>query len=238
MMKQRAYWLLGLGFLYFLGEVHAQVRSDGGLADQELVEDFKRQNYGLRMGAGVYTMLGSELKNPRPLFGYAGGFFAQKKISRTAPHWIYTELSARFAGANFANFELESDYTKISQIFLDVPVLWKFNLNTKATKDLGRNILIGIQGSHLLRSAIYLGPERVPKNKLIWWKRWEPLPLKPFDLNAMAAWEYAGEQSSLMISLRVGLINANRGFFLPDVTPATGNNGTIRNCSLEVSMLF
>lgn len=219
-------------------KLQAQIREDGGLSDQEQIEDFRRQNFGLRLGAGLYTMLGSELKNPRPLFGYAGGLFLQKKLSRTKPHWIYTEVSARFAGSNFANYELESDYTKISQLFLDVPVLWKFNLERKSNKDLGNNILLGFQGSHLMRSAIYLGPRRLPKNYQIWWKRWDNIPLKPFDFNAVAAWEYGGEQTSFMVTLRVGLINTNKNFYIPDVSPTTGNNGSIRNFSLECSMLF
>jgi hypothetical protein len=218
--------------------LQAQGRDEGGLADQEQLEDFRRQNFGLRLGAGLYSMLGTELSNPRPLFGYAGGLFLQKKLSRSKPHWVYTEISARFAGANFSNFQQSSDYTKISELFLDVPVLWKFNLERKSNKDLGNNILLGFQGSYLMRSAIYVGPERLPKNYQIWWKRWENLPLKPFDLCAMAAWEYGGERSSFMVSLRMGLINTNNNFNIPDVTPATGNNGTIRNCSLECSMLF
>jgi hypothetical protein len=220
------------------GNCFAQGRDEGGLADQEQIEDFRRQNFGLRLGAGLYSMFGTELKNPRPLFGYSGGLFVQKKLFRSVPHWIYSEVSARFAGSNFANYQNEGDYTRISQLFLDVPLLWKFNLDRKPTKDYGNNVLLGLQGSYMLRSAIYLGPAKVPKNYQIWWKRWDNLPLKPFDFNAVAAWEYAGERSSFMVTLKMGLISTNKDFFIPDVTPLTGNGGTIRNFSLECSMLF
>ena len=213
-------------------------REDGGLTNMEEIEDFDKNNIGLRMGVSFNTILGTELVNPRPFFSYAGGFYYQKQLLRAKPYWLYTEASLRFAGSNFANYKLSSDYTRITQLYLDVPVLLKINLSGSRRDDKGRNILLGPQFGHLLRSAIYLGEDRVPKNHLVWWQRWENLDLAPFDLNGVLAYEISRPRHAFMITARYGLININRGLYFDDVTPLTGKGGIIRNASLDFSLLF
>jgi hypothetical protein len=231
--------LLALCFLS--PALHAQVpgtREDGGLSNMEDIEDFEKKNLGLRMGISFNTILGTELVNPRPFFGYAGGFYYQKQLLRGRPYWLYTEASLRFAGSNFSNYELSSDYNKITQLYLDLPVLLKINLSGSRRDDKGRNLLLGPQVGHLLRSAIYVGELKRPKNHLVWWQRWDNLAFAPFDLNAVASYEISRAQHSFMITARCGLININRGIYFEDVTPATGKGGTIRNASLDFSLLF
>jgi hypothetical protein len=213
-------------------------REDGGLTNMEEIEDFDKKNIGLRMGISFNTILGTELVNPRPFFSYAGGFYYQKQLLRGRPYWLYTETSLRFAGSNFANYKLSSDYTRITQLYLDVPLLLKINLSGSRRDDKGRNLLIGPQAGHLLKSAIYLGEYRVPKNALVWWKRWENLAFAPFDLNAVAAYEISRPRHAFMITARYGLININRGLYFDDLTPVTGKGGTIRNASIDFSFLF
>jgi len=213
-------------------------REDGGLTNMEEIEDFDKKNIGLRMGISFNTILGTELVNPRPFFSYAGGFYYQKQLLRGRPYWLYTETSLRFAGSNFANYKLSSDYTRITQLYLDVPLLLKINLSGSRRDDKGRNLLIGPQAGHLLKSAIYLGEYRVPKNALVWWKRWENLACAPFDLNAVAAYDISRPRHAFMVTARYGLININRGLYFDDVTPATGKGGTIRNASIDFSFLF
>jgi hypothetical protein len=232
--------LLALGLLPVaaIAQQDPGTREEGGLTNMEEIEDFDKKNIGLRMGVSFNTILGSELVNPRPFFSYAGGFYYQKQLLRGRPYWLYTETSLRFAGSNFANFELSSDYTRITQLYLDVPLLLKINLSGSRRDDKGRNILFGPQVGHLLRSAIYLGEYRVPKNHLLWWQRWENLDFAPFDLNAVAAYEISRPRHAFVITARYGLININRGLYFADVTPATGSGGTIRNASLDFSFLF
>lgn len=224
--------------LALLAQQDPGTREDGGLTNMEEIEDFDKKNIGLRMGISFNTILGTELVNPRPFFSYAGGFYYQKQLLRGRPYWLYTEASLRFAGSNFANYKLSSDYTRITQLYLDVPLLLKINLSGSRRDDKGRNILLGPQVGHLLRSAIYLGEERVPKNHLVWWQRWENLDLAPFDLNGVLAYEISRPRHAFMITARCGLININRGLYFDDVTPLTGKGGIIRNASLDFSLLF
>lgn len=224
--------------LALLAQQDPGTREDGGLTNMEEIEDFDKKNIGLRMGVSFNTILGTELVNPRPFFSYAGGFYYQKQLLRGRPYWLYTEASLRFAGSNFANYKLSSDYTRITQLYLDVPLLLKINLSGSRRDDKGRNILLGPQVGHLLRSAIYLGEERVPKNHLVWWQRWENLDLAPFDLNGVLAYEISRPRHAFMITARYGLININRGLYFDDVTPLTGKGGIIRNASLDFSLLF
>ena len=224
--------------LALLAQQDPGTREDGGLTNMEEIEDFDKKNIGLRMGISFNTILGTELVNPRPFFSYAGGFYYQKQLLRGRPYWLYTEASLRFAGSKFANYKLSSDYTRITQLYLDVPLLLKINLSGSRRDDKGRNILLGPQVGHLLRSAIYLGEERVPKNHLVWWQRWENLDLAPFDLNGVLAYEISRPRHAFMITARYGLININRGLYFDDVTPLTGKGGIIRNASLDFSLLF
>ncbi|MDA0685761.1 MAG: hypothetical protein O3C22_02905 [Bacteroidetes bacterium] len=202
----------------------------------------KRQNFGLKMGIGLNSMYGGELRNPRPLLGYQTGFFWHGDATLKRKWDPQLGLDLRLRGSNFANARptdtvINSAYTRISLISLDAPVLINIRLKPKV-KDQYRCFQVGAVTSLNFRSVIFKGPNRIPAQADIFLDQWENLPLKPIETALHLGYQTRGNSTGIQWSLNVGINDLNDNFALEGLAPVTGNGLRISTWALQFGLLF
>lgn len=202
-------------------------------------EQSGRINLGLKFGPGFGSFYGKELKNPRPLLGFNAGLYLHGKDTLGKATW-QTGLEARFRGGNFANFDYgNTAYTRIGLITIDVPML--LNINVQPGKKTGKYkaLQVGLIGSYILRSVLYIGEDKIPQNRDNNLKTWKNLPFRPFDAQAMIGYQKRGALAGYQIGLKFGVVNLNKNFVLPGGTlPTTGTGKRIGTWNVDFDILF
>lgn len=198
-------------------------------------------NLGLKMGVGAYSFYGDELKNPQPMFGYVAGLFYHSPLEKGRFH-VQTGLDLRFRGGNFANggstdTAINTAYTKISLVSLDVPLQLLISTNLDKQRE-ALFVTLGANASYLMRSVLYVGPNKIPLNQSVYMQTWDNLPLNPVELMLSVGVQQRFVTVGYAVSLNVGITNLNDNFQIQGINPATGNGGKIATWSLEASLLF
>ncbi len=175
---------------------------------------------GVKFGGGVSALTGHELHNPVPTYLLNGGIYLKWRFK---PHWsLQPELNISFKGSKFNNGNLE--YSQIMMYSLDVPVLLMYGLNSQNTS----NIIVGLQYSHILNSALYLTGALVPENT-------EP-SLTKNDLLGVIGTQFHTPFIGFQILAKYGFIDMNNGL-LPNLNPPnTGKD--IHQFLFEINLLF
>lgn len=210
--------------------------AQGWTADDEL----SGRHLGLKLGTGVYSIFGGELKNPRPKIGFQAGFFWFGPKPQKVLNW-QTGLEASFLGSNFKNEDSfgiasSSNYTQLGIIELDLPLL--LNIRTAKYADGNYSALqVGLIPGWILKSVIYVGPEKRPQQQSNL-EPWGNLPLQPINLQGVVGYQYIGSQVGYNFRLRASLLDMNDGFYMPALLPETGTGKRIGTMGLEFALLF
>lgn len=207
------------------------------LAPQEV------SNLGFKMGFGFYSFQSGELVNPRPMLGYTAGFNVHSDFTKKKRLFYQAGLDFTLRGGNFANPEkidsaINRSYGKITLVTVDFPlsVLVPMRPEKKAASPM---IKLGLTPSILLRSVVYVGPDRIPLNSQIYQQTWENLPLKQVELLAHIGYQKKVAEIGYYLGLNFGVNNLNAGDFKIDgIYPVTGTGKRISTWSIEAVMLF
>jgi len=207
------------------------------LAPQEV------SNLGFKMGFGFYSFQSGELVNPRPMLGYTAGFNVHSDFTKMKKLYYQAGLDFTLRGGNFANPEkidsaLNRSYGKITLVTVDFPVsvLIPLKREKKAESPM---IKVGLTPSILLRSVVYVGPDRIPLNSQIYQQTWESLPLKQVEFLSHVGYQKKVAEVGYYVGLNFGVNNLNDGKFKIDgIYPATGTGKRISTWSIEAVMLF
>lgn len=203
-------------------------------------DEISNRQVGLRLGTGMYSVFGGELKNPRPKTGFQAGLFWYGNRERKRFNW-QTGLEVCLMGSNFKNedsFGLSSasNYTQMGIIQVDVPLLINLRVQPYSEKKYSA-VQFGLVPGGIINSVIYTGEDKVPlqQNNL---KPWKNLPLNLFNLQGCLGYQYRGGAAGFNVRIKASLLNLNDNFVLPDLQPATGNNKFIGTWALEFGMIF
>lgn len=167
------------------------------------------------------SMLGDELLNPRPKFGYTAGAYYTRSLNKD---WkIYSEFVGNFKGSNFSNgFD---EYSSIALFYMDLAILPMYDIVEDK-----QAVSIGPYISYLGLSSLYLGEQK--KSVL------NDLDLKQLDYGLAIYYTAYGNIVGFQIGAKWGIQNINDGINFIDIRPQTGTNGTIQNLGIEIGMLF
>lgn len=177
--------------------------------------------FGLKVGTSFSTLLGDELENPRPRFGYLAGIYYKQKIGPSLG--VYTEFTGNVRGSNFSNGI--DGYSGIHLFSLELPVALAIDIKEDKT------ISIGPQISYYPASSLYVGQNRKTED--------DGLGFEPFDVKAVLYYTKSYEVVSLHMGFKFGLRNINRDLDFGDkVKPATGNGGLVRLVCLDLALIF
>jgi hypothetical protein len=225
-MKPWVYIFLVFGLF---GQLQAQQWSDDEVRE--------RLNLGLKLGLGLGSFYGKELKHPTPMMGFQAGVFMHGKDTNSRLNW-QTGLDARFRGSNFNNGDSgNTAYTKIALITIDVPML--LNIRTGKVRSGNYNaVQLGITASYILKSMVYVGEDKTPAQQNNYLKTWSKLPLKPIDYQLVVGFQHRGQVSGYQINFKYSLFNLNNNFKLEGMLPATGTGKFIGTFSLDFGFLF
>ncbi len=198
-------------------------------------------NFGLKMGVGLYQFYGEELKNPMPMLGYVAGIYYHDPLKKGRFHY-QAGLDVRFRGGNFNNAKstdtaVNQAYTSISLVTVDLPL--KVLISTDPNK--GRKamfITAGVTPSYIMRSVLYVGPNKVPLNQEVFIQQWDNLPLKPIEILGSIGVQKMSENYGYAIDLNVGINSLNDNFKVEGVSPVTGSGLRISTLALEASLIF
>lgn len=175
---------------------------------------------GIKTSFNLSMLLGDELENPRPKYGYTAGayyhFNYEKKWS------LYTEFTGSFRGSRFSNGD--TGYSKIALFYLDLAAMPAYKIDDK------RKISFGPYVSYLGLSSVFKGEQK--KAYL------NDIGIGPLDAGLGAYYTIQGPIVGFQVGGKIGLVNANQEVNFVDLSPATGTNGFIRNFSLEIGMIF
>ncbi len=207
------------------------------LAPQEV------SNLGFKMGFGFYSFQSGELVNPRPMLGYTAGFNVHSDFTKKKRFFYQAGLDFTLRGGNFANPEkidsaVNRAYGKITLVTVDFPlsVLVPLRPLKKAESPM---IKMGITPSVLLRSVVYVGPDRIPLNSQIYQQTWENLPLRQVEFLAHVGYQKKVAEVGYYVGLNFGVNNLNAGDFkIEGIYPVTGTGKRISTWSIEAVMIF
>lgn len=205
-------------------------------------DDLSYRQIGLRLGTGMYSMFGGELQNPVPKIGFQAGMFLYGRKAEKRLNW-QTGFEASFSGSNFRNRDSasgiasSSNYTQLGLIQLDIPLTVNIRLAPYKSNQYSA-IQLGLLPGAIIRSVIYIGPEKIPQQQANHLNRWSNLPLQPVNLMAVAGYQHIGGQAGISIRARASIIDMNRNFVLPGLLPATGTGKFIGSWGLEMGFLF
>ncbi len=175
---------------------------------------------GVKTSFNLSLLLGDELQNPRPKFGYTAGAYCQFNHEKK---WsIYTEFTGSFRGSKFNNGD--TGYSKIALFYLDVAAMPTYKIDDK------RRIAVGPYASYLGLSSVFKGEQK--KAYL------NDIGIGPLDAGVGAYYTIQGPIVGFQIGSKIGLANANKDVNFVELSPTTGNGGFIRNFSLEIGMIF
>jgi hypothetical protein len=176
---------------------------------------------GIKTNLNISTILGTELQQPRPKFGYTAGVYhilnPQKKWS------LYTEGVGSFRGSKFSNGD--TGYSRIATFYIDGAILPLYNIpNTNKALSAGPYM------SYLGLSSLYIGQKK--KAEL------NDIGFNDLDFGVAAYYHIKGDPVTLQLGGKLSLINANNGVNFVGYYPTTGNGGFIRSLSFEIGMMF
>ena len=180
-----------------------------------------KHHLGLKTSINFSSLLGNELQNPRPKFGYTAGPYAIINTNKKLD--IYTEFVGNFKGARFSNGD--TGYSRIALFYMDFVAMPLYNYNEDKNA-----IAIGPYASYLGLSSLYIGAKK--KAEL------NDIGFRPWDAGIGAYVHVNGQYASFQVGTKVSLLSANRDVNFEGYFPKTGNGGFVRNVSLEIGMLF
>ncbi len=226
-MKKIFIFILFWGMFY---GAHAQ----NGSADKE-------PNYGMKMGIGFHSFHGEELKNPTPTLGYVAGLYIHDNLAKGRVNY-QAGLDIRFRGSNFDNANtgdtaINTAYTKIGLVSLDMPLMILYSLDP-SKKEKAPFLTLGVQLSYILRSTVYIGPNKIPLNSKVYTQTWDNLPLKPIDIQASIGFQQKVADVGFQVNLTFGLSNLNNNFKIDNISPVTGTGKSIGTWGLEGAIIF
>lgn len=179
-----------------------------------------KHKVGVKTSFNLSLLLGDELQNPRPKFGYTAGVYCQFNNENT---WsLYSEITGSFRGSKFSNGD--TGYSKIALFYLDVAAMPSYTIDDK------QKIAFGPYASYLGLSSVFKGEQK--KAYL------NDIGIGPLDAGIGAYYTIQGPIVGFQVGGKFGLSNANKDVNFVDLSPATGNGGFIRNFSLEIGMIF
>ncbi len=180
-----------------------------------------KHKLGVKTSINISSILGSELQNPRPKFGYtAGAFYIYQTDNKLN---LYTELLGNFKGANFSNGD--TGYSRIALFYVDLAIMPMYKFNEGKS-----SVCLGPYTSLLGLSSLFIGDKK--KAEL------NDLDFKNYDIGVAAYYHISRKNMSFQIGTKMGLTNVNEDVNFVGYFPQTGTNGNIRNVSLEIGMLF
>jgi hypothetical protein len=185
-------------------------------------EESTNGRLGIKTSIHASLLTGTELQNERPKFGYTAGAFYQYAINNKLG--LHSEIVASFKGSNFKNDI--TDYSKVALFYLDVPIL----LSYKSGADAKNQLAFGPYTSYLGLSSLYVGSQKKAEIN--------DLDLKPIDFGTALYYHKINKVTIFQVGVKIGLLNINNGLYIENITPPTGNNGSIRNLSFEIGYLF
>ena len=180
----------------------------------------KSHELGIKTSINISILLGDELQNPRPKFGYTAGAFYH--INQANKWSLYTEYTGSFRGSRFSNGD--TGYSKIALFYLDIAAMPAYKLDDKQTLSFGPYF------SYLGLSSIFKGAQQKAYMN--------DIGIRPLDAGIGAYYTLQGSVVGFQVGGKLGFANANKDISIDNLTPATGNGGFIRNLSLEVGMIF
>lgn len=177
---------------------------------------------GIKTSINFSSLLGNELTNPRPKFGYvAGPYYHYKPKNKWS---FYTEILGDFRGSNFNN--QDTGYARIALSYITLSLM-----PTYAIEETNKSISLGPYISYLGLASLYIGEQRKPNLS-------DNLGFSDIDLGIAAYFTIKGKNVSFQTGPKIGLLDVNRDVNFDGVSPKTGTGGIIRNISLEIGMLF
>jgi hypothetical protein len=183
--------------------------------------DGENFRFGVKIGTSFSTLIGDELENPKPRFGYLAGIYYKQKIGNKIG--IYSEFTGNVRGSNFSNGI--DGYSGIHLFSLELPVAFAIDIKEDKT------ISLGPQVSYYPASSLFVGDNR--KTEI------DGLGFKPFDLKAVIYYTKSYDIISLHTGFKFGLRNINQNIDFGDrIKPATGNGGLIRLICLDFALIF
>ncbi len=180
-----------------------------------------KHHLGLKTSINFSSLLGDELQNPRPKFGYTAGPYAIINMDKKLD--IYTEFVGNFKGARFSNGD--TGYSRIALFYMDFVAMPIYNFNEDKNA-----IAFGPYASYLALSSLYIGDKKKAELNDIGFRSW--------DAGICAYLHIKGKYSSFQVGTKVSFLNANKDVNFVGYFPKTGNGGVVRNVSLEIGMLF
>lgn len=203
-------------------------------------DEISNRQVGLRLGTGIYSMFGAELKNPRPKIGFQAGLFWYGKRERKRFNW-QTGLEVCLMGSNFNNkdsfgISSASNYTQIGIIQADIPLL--INWRIQPYKETRYSTLqFGVIPGAILNSVVYVGDNKIPAQQTNL-KPWSNLPLHTFNLQGSIGYQYRGGAAGYNVRLKASILNLNNHFVMPDLLPVTGTGKFIGTWGIELGFIF
>jgi hypothetical protein len=175
---------------------------------------------GIKLGACISTMMGSETTTNSGYFSLLGGAYVKYKLK---PNWfIQPEAMISRRGSNFSNGT--SGYGRIQLYYIDLPVLFAYGLETD-NKSL---LMFGVQYSRLINSAIFKPKSPVPEGL--------PPRVSKNDFLIAAGTQFQLPFIGFQFMLKYGLMNINKGLN-PNLQPAN-KGGNLHNFCFEFNFLF
>jgi hypothetical protein len=201
----------------------------------------KEPNYGMKMGIGVHSFHGAELKNPTPTMGYVAGLYIHDNLSKGKMHF-QAGLDIRFRGSNFDNANtgdtaVNTAYTKIGLVTLDMPFAILYSL-APSKKEKAPFLTAGFVVGYIMRSTVYIGPDKIPLNRSVYTQTWDNLPLKPIEVQASIGFQQKFADVGIQLNLTYGLSNLNNNFRIENIAPTTGTGKSIGTWGLEGAIIF
>lgn len=211
--------------------------------------DERPRKLGVRLGMGFSTIRSAPLPaNERidslPAIGFTNTFFdfgysasAYWRTRLGKQFHLQAEAGGTMKGARFRNDE--TDYSRITLLYIDVPVYAMFDI----AKNNRLVLLLGPQTSFMVNSQMFIDNEPVAS--------FIKLPMKTIELLAVGGIQYNGSLVGIQLTGKVGLTDINGGWqtwdtdraggtgVSPDqITPSIRNVGRISNFSIELAICF
>lgn len=175
---------------------------------------------GIKTSFNLSFLLGDELENPRPKFGYTAG--AYYHVNHEKKWSLYTEFAGSFRGSRFSNGD--TGYSKIALFYLDLAAMPTYKLSDK------QKVSVGPYISYLGLSSVFKGEQK--KAYL------NDIGIAPLDAGLGVYYTTYGPIVGLQVGGKLGLANINKDVSFDDLFPATGTGQVIRSLSLEIGLIF
>lgn len=176
---------------------------------------------GVIMGFQMNTLTGSEADRAQASFGLNGGMYVKRKLGKHTA--LQAELTGSFRGSNFKYNNVDTQYTTIRLMYIDLPVMFMY-MPYKNSNNV--RLLFGPYYSTLINSSIYLNNNPLPEGN-------KP-KVADYDYGIASAYQYHTPFVGFQIKSKVGLNNLNNGVYAN-----TNSNGkTLNNFVLEFNLIF